>query len=161
MNATELNEYYVEMAEILKVNEATLRKYVKRLVNNARGRAKDPQKTQGNTEFKLTEEWVLDQLVATHGMCPYTDVAFDFGLGKSWHGRAGAPARPSINRLNPMQGYTPENCELVANWYNAMMGPYTHREIRDFVPGLYENLAATGKMGWRHKLVSSLMGWLL
>ena len=127
---------------------------VKRLINNARGRSRDPQKTRGKDDFTLTHDWVYEQMEKQGWKCPYTGVKYDFGLGKSWHGRAGAPARPSINRLNPLQGYTPENCEVVANWYNAMMGPYTHREVSEFIPGMFKSMAGSGKIGLWNRILS-------
>lgn len=111
-------------------------KIVKRLVGNAKARAKDPQKSRGKSDFNLTEEWVMEQMEAQGFRCPYTGQPYDFSLGKSWFGRSGAPGRPSINRLNPLHGYTMDNCEVTSNYYNTALSSWTHRDIMKHVLGM-------------------------
>ena len=111
-------------------------KIIKRLVSNAKTRAKDPQKSRGKSDFNLTEDWVKDQMIKQGYKCPYTGVEYDFGIGKSWFGRSGAPGRPSVNRLNPMEGYTMENCEITSNYYNTALSSWTHRDIAKHCVGM-------------------------
>lgn len=113
---------------------------IKGLISNAKGRSKDPQKTRGNSEFNLTEAWVKEQIKKQGGKCPYTGVPYSYDPGKSWHGRCGNPRRPSINRLNPMQGYTMDNCEVTSNWWNSAIKSWQIREIIPFIRGAFFRL---------------------
>lgn len=116
--------------------EKQINKIVKRLIGNAKSRAKDPQKSRGNQDFDLDEAWVYEQMEAQDYRCPYTGQPYDFSLGKSWHGRSGHPGRPSINRLNPLQGYTKENCEITSNYYNTALSSWTHKDIFKYTLGM-------------------------
>ena len=105
----------------------TYRTIVTRLLANAKGRANDSNGNRGKTvPYTLTREWLEETLEKQGHQCPRTGIKYDYDEYKSWHKRSGHPARPSINRLNPSKGYTPENCEIVSNAYNTATVSYTH-----------------------------------
>lgn len=60
------------------------------------------------------------------GSCPVTGVPFDLRKA-SRHSRN--PFAPSLDRINPKLGYTPENTRVVIWHYNAMKGELSDREV--------------------------------
>lgn len=65
-------------------------------------------------EFTLTREWLEPRL--NTGICEMTGLPFDRNHGTWWRQN---PFYPSIDRRDPDQGYTEENCRLVIWAYNT------------------------------------------
>lgn len=102
-------------------------------VNNARwyatphGRAKSlwhAAKRRADAKgiaFSLTTEWVLSRLKT--GRCEVTDLPFEMqtiGTGMA----ANAPFSPSIDRIDSLKGYEPDNCRVVIWALNVALGQW-------------------------------------
>ena len=135
----------------------TYRTIVTRLLANAKGRANDSNGNRGKTvPYTLTREWLEETLEKQGHQCPRTGIKYDYDEYKSWHKRSGHPARPSINRLNPSKGYTPENCEIVSNAYNTMLSSWTRTEMTEHVVGAAKNMLKE-KGSLKQRLVAMLL----
>jgi len=75
--------------------------------------------------FDLPIEWVHNQL--KRGTCAVTGISFDLatGLGSRFHHKYA----PTIDRIDPSQGYTRENCQVVVCQYNAAKGAWAHEDV--------------------------------
>ena len=84
-------------------------------------RAKDNE-----LEHDLTAEWAI----ATYtGVCSLTGIPFIIAA-KSIAGRSGArPYSPSIDRINPLKGYTQDNCRWVLTAVNSFKGEMSDAEM--------------------------------
>jgi len=106
-----------------------------RIWNNARQRAK-----KNNLEFTITKKWIQDCL--EKGVCQVTGVPFVLEVSEG-SGR-GNPWGPSLDRLDPSQGYTPKNSQMVIWMYNNAKGySASHDQIVDFARAL---LASQGEI---------------
>lgn len=68
-----------------------------------------------NIEFSLTPEWIKQRF--DNGICELTGISFDM-VGKM------TPNSPSIDRINPNGGYTPENCRMIIWSLNRALCDY-------------------------------------
>jgi hypothetical protein len=99
----------------------------------ARSRAK-----KNGVAFSLTEDWVTARWT---GRCEITNIQFNtekIGFGSDLYS-------PSIDRIIPALGYTPENCRFVLNAVNAMKSMGTDQDVYkiakaivEFIPLSYE-----------------------
>lgn len=64
--------------------------------------------------FNISDEWVMTAAAQTQ--CAVTGAMFD--LMPYDGGARKNPLAPSIDRIDPTQGYTDDNCRLVCVWYN-------------------------------------------
>ena len=82
------------------------------LLSSARRRARKTRRA-----CSLTLEWVTAKLDTK--VCAATGIAFKLGRGKrtAWS--------PSIDKIDPRGGYTPENCRVVVWIYNAAKSEFT------------------------------------
>jgi hypothetical protein len=87
------------------------------------GTAKHSAKKKG-IEFTLTLEWILERIEG--GTCAISGLPFVFGGN---HGRHAGPRTPSIDRKDPMLGYTPDNCQVVVWIYNCAKADTEHNEV--------------------------------
>lgn len=94
-----------------------------RLRNKAQSRAKAK-----NLEFDLTREFILGKL--EKGVCEVTGVPLDLSGG----GRK--PLTPSLDKIDPMKGYTQDNVQLVSFIYNVAKGDWKHEDVLDFARSL-------------------------
>jgi hypothetical protein len=78
--------------------------FTERLFNSARRRSKE-----SGVEFTITREFVLKKVMS--GMCEMTGLPFSFAHMGSKQGTH--PFAPSLDRIDPIKGYTPENSRLV------------------------------------------------
>jgi hypothetical protein len=76
-------------------------------------------------DFDLPIEWVRNQL--ERGTCAVTGIPFDLaiGLGSRFHSKYA----PTIDRIDPSQGYTREKCQVVVCQYNAAKGAWAHEDV--------------------------------
>jgi hypothetical protein len=78
----------------------------------------------------ITLDWVTERIAA--GVCAATSLPFDLE-------GSGAPARPftpSLDRIDPSQGYTPENTQVVAWVYNRAKGVHDHAAVMKMAEAL-------------------------
>lgn len=68
-----------------------------------------------NIEFSLTDDWARS---AWTGKCTLTGIEFVRG----GQGRGPHPKSPTVDKIDPHKGYTPENCRFVLHAVNAMKG---------------------------------------
>jgi len=91
--------------------------------------AKDRAKSRG-VEFSLSRETVEKAILA--GVCAVTGLRFDLQLrGK----RCGARS-PSVDKIDPMKGYTEENSQVVCWLYNRAKGDGGHEDVLLLVEAL-------------------------
>ena len=87
------------------------------LLRSARTRAKKRGRV-----FELTEQWALSKWT---GYCALTGIPFVLNLGRPTYG----PFSPSIDRVDPLGGYTPENCRFILMCLNSFKGQMADNEF--------------------------------
>lgn len=103
------------------------------MVSHARGRAR-----KKGLEFNLTSEWLSSHLEP--GRCEVTGIPFDLRATQNGGG-PGQPFTPSLDRIDPAKGYTPDNVQVVVWIYNAAKGIGTHEEVLVLVRALSHQCA--------------------
>jgi hypothetical protein len=73
-------------------------------------------------ECTLTREWVIERI--TQGCCEVTGIRFVKGKG---YGPSSYSA--TIDRIDPVKGYTPDNCRMVIWAFNCFKGRMTDPEV--------------------------------
>jgi len=87
-----------------------------------------------NFPIEIDIPLVLSKMV----VCPRTGQPFQIkDRGKNWADRA--PFSPSIDRKIPNLGYTKENCQVVAWWYNMAKQTFTDDDILSFCQMVAKN----------------------
>lgn len=76
--------------------------------------------------FSLKISDVLWQLEL--GVCAVTGIAFESGRGRGTGNPH--PFTPSLDRIEPKKGYTPDNVQVVIWAYNAMRGTWGDEVLR-------------------------------
>ena len=108
------------------------------LVESAKYRA-----NKAKSPYDLDVFWVLDRLKK----CPYLGLDFVFGqTGKNYSHRH--PLSASIDKIDPLKGYTKENCQVVSWWYNCAKQQFTNEDMYNFCRLVYEN----GKVHSEHSM---------
>ena len=118
-----------------KQHAGTAKSRASLLLSGAKRRSKDR-----SLLCTLTKSWVRAKVEA--GCCELTRVAFDFS---SPAGTRVNPYAPSIDRIDPKLGYTPDNCRVVCTWVNIAMNEHGAETFRTFAlsflkqtdPGLF------------------------
>jgi hypothetical protein len=64
--------------------------------------------------FDISQQWVASKIMAGH--CEVTGLPFEF---ENNYGTSRNPFAPSLDRRNPSNGYTPDNCQVVVWMYNC------------------------------------------
>jgi hypothetical protein len=80
-------------------------------------------------EFSLTKEWIL--AAVENGKCQITGLPFTFENGRK-------PFAPSLDRTNPLMGYTPDNVKIVVWMYNSCKWCFTHEDVVVFARAVVE-----------------------
>ena len=79
-----------------------------------------------NLEYDLTAEWAR----ATYtGVCVLTGLPFHVSYLEEAGKSGGRPYSPSIDRINPLKGYTQDNCRWVLFAVNSFKGTMTDQEM--------------------------------
>ncbi len=78
---------------------------------------------QFGREYSLPRDWAKDTFDAQDGKCAVSGLAFKKDRPRR------APFAPSIDRIDPKKGYTPENCQLVAYIVNCAKNQFTVDEF--------------------------------
>lgn len=86
--------------------------------------AKARAKNRG-VPFFLTPEWVAANYT---GYCAVTGIEFSHA-GDGIRSRVSGPFAPSIDRIDPLQGYTQENCRFVIWAFNRFKGADTDEVV--------------------------------
>ena len=100
-----------------KSPQARRSEWVRNLTGNARYRAR-----QKGLEFTITSDWVRERL--ERGVCEVTGEPFIYGRGM-----ARGPNSPSLDRIDPSKGYTPDNTRVVIWAYNAAKQDFTEQQF--------------------------------
>lgn len=121
----ELQRYYANRQRISDENNkrqasyrSDLEKYRRSRFQQVKGRAKAK-----GIEFSLTYEWLERQ---PH-KCAVTGV--DFVVLPTGKG----PLTMAFDRIDPKKGYTPDNCQLVACWYNQAKGEWPEEQVQALI----------------------------
>lgn len=85
--------------------------------------AKKRAKKQG-VPFEISLEWFEARFEDNGGRCEITGIAFNLDRPKH------APFGPSIDRIEPSLGYTPENCRIVCYIVNCARNQFSDNEFR-------------------------------
>lgn len=91
----------------------------------------------------VTYEQILNDM--KNGICAVTRIPLDFDMKtyKEKTGRRSNPFSPSVDKINPNKGYTPENTRIVIWQYNMMKSELSDGEmylICQAVVNNYDNL---------------------
>lgn len=96
----------------------------KQLLTSARLRAE-----AAGLEFTITEAWVAERLES--GVCPLTGLSFVMDRGK---GRQ--PYAPSLDRIDPKIGYTPDNARLIISAANLAKNIWSDETLYEWAEAL-------------------------
>lgn len=108
--------------------DSSIEARARRLVRSAQLRA-----TERGLPCTVTAEWVLERLRG--GVCEATGIQFDIRDGGGRNLRRSFC--PSLDRIDPAQGYTPENTAVVCWIYNAAKGTAGHEDVMIMVEALW------------------------
>lgn len=98
-------------------------------LNSLRG-AKQRAKRDG-LPFLLTQEWAASRWT---GRCEVTDIEFVFSTGRNPY-----LFSPSLDRIIPSLGYTPDNCRFVLHAVNALKGAGTNEQMLQIAKAIVSN----------------------
>ena len=85
--------------------------------------------------FDLTFDFIHSKLIS--GVCDVTGLPFDFSKPSS---TIKNPYSPSLDRIDPKQGYTIDNVRVVLWQFNAMKGEISDKELLQFCNLVKEKL---------------------
>jgi hypothetical protein len=87
-------------------------------------------------EFNLTKEWADKNY---SGFCVLTGLPFQVSYDKPAEKSGGRPYSPSIDRINPLKGYTQDNCRFVLFAVNSFKGTMSDPEMYHIAKALLAN----------------------
>ncbi len=94
-------------------------------------------KSRGNIDLDL--EWVQERLDV--GRCEVTNIKFEtINYGEGKRGYNHTPWTPSIDKIDPIKGYTKENCQMVVWAYNRAKGLWGEDIMAKLAKGMYDGL---------------------
>ena len=89
-------------------------------------------------DHNLTKEWAI----ATYtGFCFLTGIPFVVAAKEKAGRSGGRTYSPSIDRINPLKGYTQDNCRWVLHAVNNFKGEMTDAEMLTVAKALVDRLA--------------------
>lgn len=113
---------YSEKHSLWRKSRRTVPRYrASRLITDAKTRCPD---------VTVTLDWVEERIAA--GTCSVTGIPFDLG----GHGAPARPFTPSLDRIDPKQGYTLDNTQVVCWIYNRAKGVHGHEAVMQMVEAL-------------------------
>ena len=108
---------------------------VRRACYSARKRAEN-----GDLPYDLTVEWALEQVEAQGGRCAYTGWELEVEAeGKCSFG-TGKPRALSIDRVDPTQGYTQDNCRIVCWQVNLIKRDLSLEHFKELCSAVARNV---------------------
>ena len=112
------DRYYKKNAEKIKadIKNWKLRNPIQVYRQRVKQRAK-----QQSLDFNLDLDWFREKL--SHGHCEVTHLPFIQSDKRM------APFAASVDRTDPHNGYTKDNCKMVIWCYNAAKGDNSHDEV--------------------------------
>ena len=87
-----------------------------------------------NIPFTITREIVRQKLVDCKNRCEVTGGPFDYSFRNDVYQNTFAP---SLDQRIPRAGYTPENTQIVALWYNRMKGDLADEEAKTILKSAF------------------------
>jgi hypothetical protein len=105
----------VEAREYNKTRRKSTTLRSSRLLSSAKARSQKQK-----LPFDLDRDWVQDRL--DYGRCEVTNIPFDMSMRRGWN-------TPSLDRINPAQGYTKKNTRLVLFALNAACGDWGEEKL--------------------------------
>ena len=102
-----------------------------KLIENATKRSKASKR-----KCTLDDDWVRWAL--TQDICPLTGLRIDWSDRRSRS--APGPLAPSIDRIEPLEGYTPENTRIVCHFANIAKSVWTDAEFTLLVLASAKNI---------------------
>lgn len=129
-NSKRLEHYFAHRDEAIQNRKDTRKNHrLSRpwlhLYNGAKQRAQ-----QNGHEFSLTHEWAEQTWT---GYCAVSKISFGLTDVRQH------PFSPSIDRIDPLKGYTPENCRFVLMGVNALKGRGTDADMMTIARAILEN----------------------
>lgn len=123
------NRKYYETAKGKAANKRAAEKYFNNWpgrVNRTLSQIRTRCKIKG-LDYDLDAEWLLPKL---KGTCELTDLPFKHIKVQAGHGKPGPkPFSPSVDRIDPKQGYTKANCRVVLYCVNAFKQTMTDEQM--------------------------------
>jgi hypothetical protein len=86
-------------------------------------------------EVTIDRAWIVQRLREQNLRCRATGIDFDLEITP----RAYQPWQPSLDRINPLFGYTPENVQIVVLMYNWCKNIGTDADVREFARAISQN----------------------
>jgi len=117
-----------------KTRQRRHERWERELVYIARHRAKDK-----GLECTITESDILAQLQKQGGMCYW------FGVPLGPHETAYHPLAPSLDRLDPSEGYTPGNVVVATRFANTGRGNFDAKETKQMIANIARALNQQGE----------------
>lgn len=109
-----------------------LRYRCRQLVNSAKRRAE-----RKGLVFELTPEILYVLVYAQNHKCAVTGTKLELGASTKYHRN---PNAPSIDRKDSDGGYTLDNIQIVAAWYNLMKNEWSDEDARDMIHTAYHSI---------------------
>lgn len=116
--------------EWLKGYRASVSGRASSMLNKAKTRCK-----RNGLPCTITREWIIERLVEP---CPLTGRQFDMTVGS---GRR-SPDAPSLDRIDPRLGYTPENTRVIVTHANLALSNFQDEELIRLAKDILGRLAA-------------------
>jgi hypothetical protein len=98
--------------------------------------------TKKNLEYDLDINWAIKQ----SKICPKTGFPLSYlDNGKDFSIRS--PYAASIDKVDPSQGYTKSNCQIVCWWYNVSKQTFTDKQVEKLCRAVVNTLDIVNARG--------------
>jgi hypothetical protein len=98
--------------------------------------------------FTITHENLVEKLSSCNNTCEITGSPLIF---EKWRNARQNPYAPSIGQRIPSKGYTPENIQIVALWYNRMKSDLSDMEAIQILLESHEGVLHHPKLEIPHQ----------
>ena len=83
--------------------------------------------------FTITVEWLTERMLTGH--CEVTGLPFDMSCEQRGFRD---PWAPSVDRIDPAAGYTPDNCRMVVSIFNYAKNEWSDGDVLRMAKALCE-----------------------